>query len=331
MFRWAALLGLLGLAVATAVIIWSGIDQVILALAQAGWGILLVAVFHFIIIAVSSAGWRVLVPGKSKPSLPTFFYFMWVRAAVNNLMPVARIGGEIASVRLMTARGMRKNVAIAITIAELTLSIAAVFVFIALGVILFALRVNDENFIRQLAWGFVFSVPVFAALVAVQKIGFFGLLSRLFRVAFRDKWKDFAGNAARLDRAVTIIYRRKKRALVCALWQFAAWSLGAVEIWLALYFLGHPLPLIEAAMLEALIQGVVVVGFAVPAALGVQEAGFLVFGGMLGLPHEVAAALAIIRRCRDLICYVPALIAWQADEGRRLFGVAVKKHSTSVG
>ncbi len=318
MFRWAALLGLIGLAVATGVIVWSGIDQVLLALAQAGWGIPLVAAFHFIPIAVSSTGWRVLVRAKKKPSLPMFFYFMWVRAAVNNLMPVARIGGEVASIRLMTARGMRKNVAIAITIAELTLSIAAIFLFIALGVLLFALRVNDQNFVRQLVWGLVVSMPVFIALVAVQKIGFFGLLSRLFRVAFRDKWKTLAGSAARLDRAVAIIYRRKGRAFECALWQFAAWALGSVEIWLALYFLGHPLPLIEAAMLEALIQGAVVVGFAIPAALGVQEAGFLVFGGMLGLPQEVAAALAIIRRCRDIICYVPALIAWQVDEGKRL-------------
>ena len=318
MFRWAAILGLIGLAVATGVIVWSGIDQVLLALAQAGWGIPLVAAYHFIPIVVSSAGWRVLVPGKNKLSLRTFIYFMWVRAAINNLMPVARIGGEIASVRLMTARGMRKNVAIAITISELTLSIAAIFTFIAIGIFLFALRINDQNVVRQLVWGFVVSTPIFIGLAFVQKIGFFGLLSRLFRVAFRDKWKDLAGSAARLDRAVTIIYRRKGRALECALWQFVAWVLGAFEVWLGLTFLGHPLPLIEAVMLEALIQGTIVAGFAIPAALGVQEAGYLVFGGMLGLPHEIAAALAIIRRCRDLICYVPALIAWQVDEGRKL-------------
>jgi len=319
MYRWAALLGLVGLAVATGVIVWSGIDQVVLALAQAGWGIPMVAAFHFIPIAVSSTGWRVLVPGKKKPSLQMFMYFMWVRAAINNLMPVARIGGEVASVRLMTARGLRKNVAIAITVTELTLSIAAVFVFIAIGIFLFALRVNDQNFVRQLVWGFAVSAPIFIGLAAVQKIGFFGLLSRLFRVAFRDKWKSVAGSAARLDRAVTTIYRRKKRSIECALMQFAACALGSVEIWLALYFLGHPLPLIEALMIEALIQGAIVVGFAIPAALGVQEAGFLVFGGMLGLPHEVAAALAIIRRCRDLLCYVPALIIWQVDEGKKLF------------
>jgi uncharacterized membrane protein YbhN (UPF0104 family) len=136
---------------------------------------------------------------------------------------------------------------------------------------------------------------------------------------FRDKWASMAGSAARLDRAVSTMYRRKGRALACALMQFAAWSLGAVEVWLALKFLGHPMPLIEAAMLEALIQGSASAAFAVPGALGIQEAGFLVFGGMLGVPSETAVALAVMRRCRDLLCYAPGLIAWQAHEGKRLF------------
>jgi uncharacterized membrane protein YbhN (UPF0104 family) len=115
------------------------------------------------------------------------------------------------------------------------------------------------------------------------------------------------------------IYRRKGRALRCAFWQFVGWGLGAFELWLAVMFLGHPLSVLDCTILEALVLGSVVIGFAIPAALGIQEAGFLVFGGMLGLPHEVAAALAVIRRCRDLICYVPGLVAWQVAEGRKLF------------
>ena len=318
MFRLAAFLGLAGLAAATAVIVWSGWAQVADALAQAGWGIGIVALFHAVQLVVSSAGWRVLMPGKRRPSWAMFAYFMWVRASVNNLMPVARIGGEIAAVRLMTACGMRKNVAIAITVVELTLSIAAIFVFVALGVLAFALRVNDHDVVTQLAWGLALSAPIIGALVLVQKIGFFGLLSRVFRAMFRDKWAAFAGNAARLDRAVATVYRRKKRAVLCGLLQFVAWSLGAVEVWLSLNFLGHPLPLGEAAMIEALIQGSASAAFAIPGALGVQEAGFLLFGGMLGLSPTTAAALAVMRRCRDLLCYAPGLVVWQAHEGKRL-------------
>jgi putative membrane protein len=243
---------------------------------------------------------------------------MWIRAAVNNLMPVARIGGEIAAVRVMIAHGMRKSVAVASTVVELTVSIAAVFLFVVLGVFFFALRVSDTSVVTQLTWGILLSLPLIGVLIAVQKIGFFGLLSRLFHVVFRKKWVHIAGDAAQLDRAVTTIYRRKNRIALCGLLQFASWSLGSVEVWLGLHFLGHPLPLIEAAMIEALIQASASAAFAVPGALGVQEAGFLLFGGMLGLPPGTAAALAVMRRCRDLLLYAPGLVAWQAHEGKRL-------------
>jgi len=318
MFRLAALLGLVGLAAATCLIVWSGWAQVAQSLAQAGWGIIAVALFHGVILLISSASWQVLIPGKHKPSLQKFFYFMWIRAAVNNLMPVARIGGEIAAVRMMEAHGMRRSIAIGSTVVELTMSIMAVFLFVLTGVILFALHVNNHNLLVQLGLGLVVSLSAIAALVFVQRIGFFVLLSRLFRIMFKDKWADMVGSAARFDRAVTVIYYRKKRVLICGLMQIVAWSLGSVEISLALYFLGQPLPLHECVMLEALIQGSASAAFAVPGALGVQEAGFLIFGGMLGLPREVAAALAIMRRCRDLLLYVPGLVAWQVFEGKKL-------------
>jgi len=56
----------------------------------------------------------------------------------------------------------------------------------------------------------------------------------------------------------------------------------------------------------------------VPGALGVQEGGFLLFGSLLGLGPEVALALALARRVRDLVVFVPALVTWQLSEGRRL-------------
>ncbi|MDR3449645.1 MAG: lysylphosphatidylglycerol synthase domain-containing protein [Alphaproteobacteria bacterium] len=318
MLRWAALLGLLGLAGATALIVYSGWGEVVQALAVAGWGIVFVALFHLLSIATSSAGWRVLVAGKSKPSWGAFFYFMWVRAAINNLMPVARIGGEVAAVKLMTARGMKREVAIGATVAELTLSIAAIFLFVVIGVAMLALRVNGSDAVRQFAWGVGLTLPVIVALAAVQKIGFFGLMLRLFRLMFRDKWAHLAGDAVRLDDAVGAMYRHHARAFGCFALQFAAWSLGAVEIWISLRFLGHPLPFNEAVMIEAVVQGSASAAFAIPAALGVQEAGFLFFGEMLGLPPGIAAALAVMRRCRDLLCYAPALILWQAQVGKKL-------------
>jgi len=322
--RIAILLGLIGLAAATTMIAASGYDQVIAALAQAGWGIIWTSLFHVIPMICCIIGWRALMPGRKRPSYPFFFYLLWLRASVNNLLPVARIGGEVLAVRLMTKHGIRKGPAIAATVVETTMSVVAVFLFNVIGAILFTLRVGDRHIGWQLGIGLLFSMPVILALAAVQRIGFFGLLSKIFALMFREKWAQFAGGAARLDRAVRTVYRRRLRVLVCGFWQFVSWVMGVGEIWLALGFLGHPLPLTECFMVEALIQAASSAAFVVPGALGVQEAAFLVLGHALGLPTDIAAALAVIRRCRDLLLYIPGLIIWQVQEGRWLLG---KKNS----
>jgi uncharacterized membrane protein YbhN (UPF0104 family) len=143
-------------------------------------------------------------------------------------------------------------------------------------------------------------------------------MSRVIHLLFRGRWSDNLANAGLIDKAVVTIYKRADRIFACAIMQFMSWSLGSVEIWMALNFLGYPLPPLECVMIEALIQASASAAFAIPGALGVQEAGFLIFGGLLGLPHETAAALAVIRRCRDILFYAPGLVAWQMYEGKRL-------------
>jgi putative membrane protein len=260
------------------------------------------------------------MPGTKRPSLGFFFYILWLRAAVNNLMPVARIGGEIVAARVMMKHGVRQSSAIASTVVELSLSIAAVFLFVLSGIFLLSLRISDDALGWKLAAGLLASAPIIGALFVVQRVGFFGVLDRIFSLLLRERWAAFAGNGKRLDRAVHAVYRRKKKILVCGFWQIMSWSSTAGEAWLGLHFLGHPLGFVDCFILEALIQGSVSVAFAVPGALGVQEAGFLFFGHLLGLPPDIAVALAMIRRCRDLLFYVPGLIVWQAQEGRWWLG-----------
>ncbi len=117
---------------------------------------------------------------------------------------------------------------------------------------------------------------------------------------------------------VRLLYRRRARIAACTVWQLAGWIAGAGEIWLALRFLGSPVSLGDALIVESLAQAVSSAAFIVPGALGVQEGGFLVIGGLIGLGPEISLALALARRARDIIIFVPALLAWQASEGRRL-------------
>ena len=54
-----------------------------------------------------------------------------------------------------------------------------------------------------------------------------------------------------------------------------------------------------------------------PAGLGVQEAGFVLFGKLLGVPAEASIALSLAKRVRELGYAIPALLSWQWAETRR--------------
>jgi uncharacterized membrane protein YbhN (UPF0104 family) len=79
--------------------------------------------------------------------------------------------------------------------------------------------------------------------------------------------------------------------------------------------------LVEAVVIESLIQAISSAAFFVPGGLGVQEGGFILVGGALGLDPSTCLALAAARRIRDLLVFVPGLIAWQfAESSNRTLG-----------
>lgn len=73
-------------------------------------------------------------------------------------------------------------------------------------------------------------------------------------------------------------------------------------------------------VIESLGQAIRSAAFFVPGAIGVQEGGFMAVGILFGLGPEVGLAVSLIKRIREVGLGVPALVAWQALEGRRLIG-----------
>jgi putative membrane protein len=320
--RLSALFGIGGLGLATLLLAYHGIGAVLAAAAGAGVGILWMSLFHLAPMIINARAWQVLIPGRRRPGLGFFTWTVWVREAVNNLLPVARIGGEVVSARLLMKRGIRTGPAVASLVVDMTLCIVAQFFFTLLGLALLVLRTSDLEVIGVVALGLVLMLPVLAVLGYVQRAGAFVLLARVFRAVFGSRFDRLVGGAVPLDRAVHVVYRRRERALACCFWQFVASIVAAGEVWIALRFLGHPIAFIDAVLLEALTQAIASAAFVIPGAIGVQEGGFLLFGSLLGLSPELALALALVRRARDLIVFVPALLAWQLSEGRRWLAAA---------
>lgn len=314
------LAALAGLLLAIGLIAHHGFEAVGEAILTAGlWGLLAVTLYHLVPLTFSSLGWwSLLDPAWRAPAI-LFIWVRLIREAVNNLLPAGQIGGEVVGARVLTFRGVRPGIAGASVVVDLTMEVLTQFLFTLLGLWLLFLGHYDDGTAYWLAIGLAIMAPALVGFVLAQHLGLFRLLERLLE-RLAEKWGlGSLSPMSGLHDTIKALYRNRRALLASGLSHLLSWILGAGEIWLALYFMDSPVSLRDALILESLGQAVRSVAFAVPAALGVQEGGFLLIGGMLGLGPDVALALSLVKRVRDVLLGVPALAGWHFLEGRRIW------------
>jgi len=257
-----------------------------------------------------------LMPRRSRPSLPGMVFQVWVRESVNNLLPVGRVGGELVCYRLMRRQGLRAAPVAGGLIADVALSLVSQLLFALLGLALLGMGgavLGWGALMAGLLGGFVLA----GATIMVLRASLLGRVIGAINAVAQDRLAGMAEGARRLDIYLRRLWRRPRAPLLCTGWQFAAWLAGALEIWVACRVLGVEVSLADAVMIEALIQALASAAFIVPGALGVQEAGFVGLAVLAGLEPSMGAALAVTRRLRDVVLYLPGLLAWSWAEGRR--------------
>ncbi|HLI21128.1 MAG TPA: lysylphosphatidylglycerol synthase domain-containing protein, partial [Stellaceae bacterium] len=119
--------------------------------------------------------------------------------------------------------------------------------------------------------------------------------------------------------AIDAVYAHRGRLAAGFLLHFAGWIASAVETWIALHLMGVDLGIAAVITIESLLYAIRSVAFAVPNAVGVQEGAYVMLGAVFGLPPDMALALSLLKRGRDITIGVPVLLAWQALEGNSLF------------
>lgn len=308
---------LAGLALFTALIAWQGYREVAGTLTQVGWGIVPVALWHVVPMGLDATGWYCVLPPGRRPPWRELVRLRWLAESINGLLPVAQMGGEFVRTRLVMRRGVPGRKAGASVVVDLTLGFATQLLFALAGIGLLAARSDSVELARTLAFAVSVALAGMGGFYAAQRIGLFRRLAQVVgHVAGDRKWLDLVGGAQALDTAIGALWIRYRAVLRCAAWRTAGWLAGSGEIWLTLYFLGHPVTWGEAMIVESIAQVARSAGFAIPGALGVQEGGYLLAGRALGLSSEVSLAVALVRRARELLLGVPGLIAWQWGEGR---------------
>jgi putative membrane protein len=312
---------LAGLGAIVALIAYQGFGDVGQVMATAGWGIALVTAFHLVPMAASALAWRAIARAVAEGRVWIFLWARLLREAVNGLLPVAQVGGDVVGARILTFHGSRAPIAGASVLVDMTLEFLTQIAFTVVGLGLL-LVVGGGPMTGWVVVGIAVATLAAIGFLLAQRWGLFLLLERLLeRMAGFLNWPAL-GSLTNLHDTVMSIYRQRRAMVGATLWHLASWLLGAVEVWLAFLVLGADVSFAEALVIESLGQAVRTAAFFVPGAYGIQEGGFMILALHFGLPPELGLSVSLMKRVREIVLGVPAMLAWQLVEGRRLLAVA---------
>ena len=315
----AAVLGFL-------LIIYLVVDSGTAAVAQAmlvvGWWLLPITLFHLVPLTFSALSWRELLPGANRPDAFSVLRIRWIRESINSLLPVAGVGGDVASVRLAHLKGVPGAQAAASMVVDTTLGVGTQLIFVLSGVLLLLMRSTERSSLMVAAVVLIGMAILFVAITAFvlfQHRGLFAALAKFTSGLLSAKWlSTFAPGASTIDDAVVATYRSGWVMWRASLFRLVGWAAGAGEIWLVMQSLGQPVGLIDAYILECHGSGVRAAAFIVPGALGALEASYVLFGALFGLPADIALVISLSKRVRELALGVPGLLVWHWLEGQYL-------------
>ena len=313
MTRAATVLLSLGVLLFIGVLASQGLAGVMTVLAQAGWGLLLVAAFHGVPLLLDALAIWVLfdVPTPSG-ALRGAILTRWVGESANSLMPAGQLGGPVLMTRHLARRHLpMPDAAAAITVST-TLQTMSQVVFALIGVFLLGAQAShiSPHALRT-------SALVASGFLAVQVTGFYflqrrGMFGKVMRTvkrfAGKRDWSTMISQAHAIDLAVQAIYSRVGAIAASFFLNFFGWLVGIGEVYLIALFLGTPVTWRDALLLESLGQAIRGAGFAIPGALGVQEGGYLLLAPFVGLPPNAALALSLAKRSRELLLGLPGLL-----------------------
>ncbi|MGB6450059.1 MAG: lysylphosphatidylglycerol synthase domain-containing protein [Steroidobacteraceae bacterium] len=312
--------GVLGLALLIVLFVRSDFIGMLQVLGLAGWRLLWLIPYRILFFLLYAIGWFNLIRPYDPNRHAGLGYMLWVtsvREAIDRLLPVASVGGGIAGVRLLRWRGLTATPASATVIVEILLTLIASYLFAVVGLLLLVDAKAGGSEYRHLILALLVSLPVPVGTALLLRYG--SVFERLEGVLrpFVVAGAVSAGATA-LDHEVRACLRRGRALLIAGGLQFAALVSGSVEIWFVLRLFGHPVSVRAALVMESMTQAMRHLAFVIPGGLGVQEGTLVLFGHVLGVNSELALAVSMAKRMREVLCGLPSLASWQWVEGWRL-------------
>jgi putative membrane protein len=239
-----------------------------------------------------------------------------LRDSSSDVLPITQLGGVAFSIRALVLAGVEASIASAAVIADVTTELFAQGLYVLVGVLASLALLYKSTalspYVGAMLGGAVFLSAGAIAFALVQLSGgrwVDRMSDRLFSTRLTQ--------AQAFHDAIHAVYRRRGRMMLSMLLQFAGWIVSGLWLWVILTVMGLSPGLWTAIAIQALLEGLRSATVFIPAAVGVQEAGYAALAPVFGLTPEIGIAVSLLRRARDIVVAVPVLIAWQLIEGRR--------------
>ncbi len=269
-------------------------------------GMIVLVVLYAFAFLIDSFTWQMAMAG-----VPLTGRWLWrafrvrmVGEVFNNIMPAAGMGGEpVKAVLLNKHYGLGFREGTASIILGRTINMLAQVLFLAIGFA--AIWTSDlPGHFKGLSLvglgAFVAATAVFFYAQRLRVVSWTG--SWLGRWQLLERINGVLHHIRDMDERLIHFYTENRGRFAAAVaLAFLNWAAGAVEIYVAMMFFGHPVSFIDAWIIESVAQLVRTAVFFIPAALGAQEGAFLlIFTVMTGGP-TLGVAMALVRRARELV------------------------------
>ncbi len=311
---WQVLLLALGLLLFAGLVYGVGITAVRDVLQRLGWLTPVIVIPYIASYLVDSLGWwwvlrTCFAPTGGNPGhTPHFLQLFAIRAAgeaVNAITPTAYLGGEPLKAWLLQRQGVTFVSGLASVMVSKTALMLTQggFVFLGLLVALHHWR-SAIPLPAAAVVGLLLGCLTYGLIIGVQRRGLFGLLLGLSRrwsgrEEFLASWE---ADLHALDERLRSFYgTRIPDFLICCVFHFLGWVVGAWEVYMVLWLLGAPVDFSYAFAIEALSGVAKLAAVIVPGSLGVQEGGQVVIFAAFGLGAPLAITFGLLRRGRELL------------------------------
>ena len=305
--------------VAAVYLIWAiGFGAVFASIARASFGgLALLCLYALLMFVPLGFALYFLLPPLQRRPVAQLYIARLVRDSIAEISPFSPVGGMVAAARLMILKGMDAAYAAASVAADATTEAMAQVVFLAFGLGIgftqFRHLQGSGPLTKAMIVVLLLAVPGIALLIFLQKRGA-GFAEKMALRFFPQVKQGISFRAA-----IEELYGSPPRLAASAALHLLAWIGSGGGTFIAFRLVGGQINLANAVALEALLCTIRSIAVFVPAAIGVQEAGYAMLAPLFGVPAELGLAVSLLKRAREIVLGVPALIYWQSVESRRAF------------